>query len=111
MDDRYLQQNVAKMEKELKDLKTIQGAIKKASGFTGTYTHHDSTQQGQLNQIVEITYGDDNANTLSYVSGNRFAVMLQPNGNKQRVFFVMLNNNSTIVVQSNRPITSITRIT
>lgn len=111
MDDRTIQKNIVKMETELRDLKTIQGAIKKASGFVGTYTHHDSTQQGQLNQILEITYADTNDKTLSSVYGSGFSVLLQPIGNKQHIFFVVLANNSTIAVQSNRPITSITRIT
>lgn len=111
MDDSYIQKNIMKMETELRDLKTIQGAIKKAPGFAGTYTHHDSTQQGKLNQIIEVTYADNNGPILSSVYGNPFAVMLQPIGNKQKIYFTMIYDNSSIVVNSNKEILSIVRIT
>lgn len=105
-----IQDNIIELERELLDLKTIQGVIKSAQGYSISYQHNDSSQAGQLNQVLQLNFADGSGDILCYCAGSSFAVPLKPVGNSQKVYFYMLFDGQMITFYSNREILSVVRL-
>lgn len=107
MDSKKIQDMITEAERELHDLKTIQGGIKYMTAYTMNYTNGNT---GLTNQLLEVTYDDGEEPIFSELLGSNLAAALGINGNKQRFFLRLFYANQTISISSNRPILSITNV-
>lgn len=109
MDYKDIQQNIEQLERELFQLKTIQGAIKSATGYTYTYTHNVSEPQEQVDVVLEVTYSSGDGEILSAIYNN-FVVPLKIENNKQKAYFRILNSGAKVVISSSRPVVSVVMV-
>lgn len=107
MDSNKIQETITEMERELHDLKTIQGGIKYMTAYTMNYTNGAT---GLTNQLLEVEYGDGEEPIFSELLGSNVAVALEITNNKQKFFLRLFYANQTISISSNRPILSITNV-
>lgn len=105
-----IQKEIIELEKELVNIKTVQGSIKTVFGYSAGYANPDSTPLGQLDQVLELTYADGDGLILCIPNGASTVCPLPPVGNKQRFYFRILYYNEPIIFTSNREILSIEKV-
>ena len=104
--EQELQLELKKLEQELLDLKTIQGAVKSADGFAYTYTNSGS---GLQYQTLRVHFKSGSGPILCYCS-SKYGVPLKITGNHQDFSFRFLWQGGTSFF-SNVPIESVENIT
>lgn len=107
MNTNEIQQLILKLEKELLDIKTIQGAIKSAGGYTKDYVWSSTLQ----NQTLRVNFAPADSPILCYVFGGSFAVPLKISNNTQSFFFRLAFSGESATFFSNREILSVENIT
>lgn len=109
MDEKNIQDELERLEKELRDLKTIQGVIPTMNGYTYNYVHSGSGQQ-QVNVLLEVEYADGEGEIYSGCMNTMLLAPLEIIGNKQRFFYRILFDNTISTFYANRPILSVKKI-
>lgn len=100
-----IQTQITELEKELHDLKTIQGVIRTARAYSYTGTFGSSAARA----MIEITYKDGDSPIILSWLGNNYTTPLKPVGNKQRVH-LSIYNGQKMTFYSTREILSIVRL-
>lgn len=106
-----LQSNIENIERELADLKTVQGVIKSALGYSISYTHSALDQSQVLNQQLKVHFATGDGPILCSCSGSGFDTAFKIVNNAQIYYFRMLYDQQKITFYSNREILSVELLT
>ena len=100
-----LQNQILVLEKELHDLKTIQGAVRSARAYSYAGTFGESGAR----IILQITYADGDTPIILSWEGSDLITPLRISGNKQKIFLAIYGG-QVLNFYSTREIKSIARL-
>lgn len=100
-----MQEEIIKLENELHDLKTIQGAIKTARA----YTYSGTFGQAGARITLEITYANGDIPIILSWSDSAYITPLKISGNKQKIF-MSIYGGQKITFSATREIKSVVRL-